>query len=268
MEDFIKILDAMWNMHVIEHIPHTNIEEYVYNLLFQNYHLLADQIKHINLDTYQFKLEHAYLKAVDLAKQKSSTAIYFEYDLDNEWQSHFFLCPYYTPLKLYDTVDAPDDWACVFDNEVIQGPDLNVFSNLFSEYCHNGEVKAYLVARTVAVFEKVYQIHQTNDVAICIAFHDQDPIIRIHDINPSEDRIFVPEKHDINLKSPIEFNQLERYIKSHYSELLDNQYDIKESIRRALIIHADKIYINQCPYCGALRRTPKAKQCPVCYERE
>jgi ribosomal protein L25 (general stress protein Ctc) len=47
----------------------------------------------------------------------------------------------------------------VFDDEVIEGTDLNVFSNLFSEYCQNGVMKAYLVSRTVAVFEKAYQRH-------------------------------------------------------------------------------------------------------------
>jgi hypothetical protein len=123
------------------------------------------------------------------------------------------LCPYYIPQKLCQTVEAPNDWACYFDDEVVEGPNLAAFAYLYAQ--HLGRMlKAYLVARTVAVFDKVYQRHKTNDLAICVAFHDQDPIIRIHDIYPSEDRIFVPEKHDINSEPPIEFNQLERYIKT------------------------------------------------------
>jgi|LauGreDrversion4_2_1035121.scaffolds.fasta_scaffold50091_4 hypothetical protein len=84
MEDFFKILDVMWNMQVKEHISHTNIEEHVYKLLFQIDPFLANQVKHINLDEYQFKLEKAYQKALDMAGQKSSIAIYFEYNLDND----------------------------------------------------------------------------------------------------------------------------------------------------------------------------------------
>ena len=254
-------------MHV-SGIPHRKIEEHIYHLLFQKKPLLAERIKLINLDNYQLMLENAYLKAVDVAKQKSCTAIYFEYNLDNGWQSDFFICPYYIPQRLYSRVNAPNDWACFFLEEVIEGPSLSSFADMYVQDNVGGEVKAYLVARTVAVFDKVFQKYQTDKFAICMAFHDQDPIIRIHEIEPPREKIFDAEKHKLNPIPKVEFNPLEKYILSHYSKLLDNRLDVKQSIQHALIMHAEKIYINHCPFCGALRRTPKAKQCPSCYERE
>lgn len=29
--------------------------------------------------------------------------------------------------------------------------------------------------------------------------------------------------------------------------------------------HADEVFLNYCPRCGALTRTPTAKQCPKCF---
>ena len=37
--------------------------------------------------------------------------------------------------------------------------------------------------------------------------------------------------------------------------------------KRILEEHKDAIHLNYCPYCGALARTPKAKQCGLCYKR-
>ena len=34
---------------------------------------------------------------------------------------------------------------------------------------------------------------------------------------------------------------------------------------RILREHADEVFLNQCPKCGALTNTPRAKQCPRCF---
>jgi len=38
--------------------------------------------------------------------------------------------------------------------------------------------------------------------------------------------------------------------------------NVKDRILRE---HPDKVFLNYCPKCGALTRTPRAKQCPKCF---
>ena len=61
-----------------------------------------------------------------------------------------------------------------------------------------------------------------------------------------------------------------------YSELLStdsevmnlaaNGYDVflKQTAARLLAEQGDKVFLNHCPECGGLARTPKAKQCRFC----
>ncbi|MDQ0418687.1 hypothetical protein J2Z48_002890 [Croceifilum oryzae] len=65
----------------------------------------------------------------------------------------------------------------------MKGPDLLEFSRIYSENGFDSSRKAigntlYLVARTVCSFANAcYGIERT--IPVCIAFHDQDPILRI-----------------------------------------------------------------------------------------
>jgi hypothetical protein len=34
---------------------------------------------------------------------------------------------------------------------------------------------------------------------------------------------------------------------------------------RVLREHADEVFLNHCPRCGAMAKTPRAKQCPKCF---
>jgi rubrerythrin len=34
---------------------------------------------------------------------------------------------------------------------------------------------------------------------------------------------------------------------------------------RILREHSENVFLNYCPRCGALAKTPRAKQCPVCF---
>ena len=49
-------------------------------------------------------------------------------------------------------------------------------------------------------------------------------------------------------------------------KLLDNGYEEFKRISADKILkdHKDKVFINICPKCGRLARTPKAKQCRHC----
>lgn len=48
--------------------------------------------------------------------------------------------------------------------------------------------------------------------------------------------------------------------------LMDGEETFLTRVRdRILREHPDQVFLNECPRCGALARTPKAKQCPKCF---
>jgi hypothetical protein len=48
--------------------------------------------------------------------------------------------------------------------------------------------------------------------------------------------------------------------------LTSNGYEafVEQTTKRILAEHADEVVLNRCPKCGALARTPKARQCRYC----
>lgn len=138
---------------------------------------MANRVQKINLDEYQKELERGITEALEVAECNFAKAIYFEYDLDNEWHSHFFICDQYNQLE-----DQDDDWACDW-SDYLEGPTLPEFAEIYSE---NGfdtteiamGITLYLVARTVVAFAKACRKVESK-VPICIGFHDQDPIMRV-----------------------------------------------------------------------------------------
>lgn len=139
----------------------------------------AKRIQNINLDLYKGKLKDAFYTSLHIANQNSAAAIYFEYDMDNNWEGTFFICDKYTKLSEED-----DDWASDWSSEV-EGPDLKEFAQIYAENGFDKTEKAlgttlYLIARTVIVFEKIVE-KTTNHIPICIGFHDQNPIMRIQE---------------------------------------------------------------------------------------
>ncbi len=137
----------------------------------------AKRIQSVKLEKYRQSIEKGISQSVKLASKSSAKAIYFEYDMDNEWSSNFFICDEYNILNEQD-----DDWACDWIDEV-EGETLEEFADIYSENGFDTTSKAlgntlYLVARTVVTFAHVSQKAQTN-IPICIAFHGQDPIMRI-----------------------------------------------------------------------------------------
>jgi len=111
----------------------------------------------------------------------SARALYFEYELDNAWRGHFYLCDAYSP-----EADADDAWACDWIDDA-NGPSFRAASQLYLENHFDDTELAkgstlYLVARTVAAFGRACTRLELPRIALCIAFHEQEPIVRIRDL--------------------------------------------------------------------------------------
>ena len=146
----------------------------------------AQKIAKINLTKFRETLAKKLSEAVETAENISAAAVYFKYDIDNDWQSCFFICPDYHPESEED-----DDWACEWEEEV-EGPKLPNFSKIYHKYSGDGDdasgngITLYLIARTVCTFGRCVEDIPPTPVAICIGFHDQDPIWRILDKKEEE----------------------------------------------------------------------------------
>src|SRR6478736_7269784 len=73
----------------------------------------AERIHNINLDTFQMQVKVSLQEAVRIVNEQSAKAIYFEYDMDNDWESTFFICDGYSSL-----FEEDDDWASDWIEEI------------------------------------------------------------------------------------------------------------------------------------------------------
>jgi len=143
---------------------------------------LVSRIEKIDMTEYKKSLYEAMREAIELAESQSAQAIYFEYDVDNNWTGHFCICPEYFP-----ETEEDDDWASEWEEEV-PGPTLGEFAKIYHDYGGLGDdaskngITLYLIARTVCTFCRCVDDLPPTRLAICIAFHDQDPIWRIKEI--------------------------------------------------------------------------------------
>ena len=137
----------------------------------------ALEIESVDFTKYTKVLKKAFGKA--LKKSKKASVIYFEYDLDNDWASNFFICTEYSTL---DEVD--DDWACEWARR-IKGPKFKQLGDIYlrtDHFCTTPEATAmtiYLIARTVSCLGAIVSEMETENLAITIGYHDQDPVMRI-----------------------------------------------------------------------------------------
>ncbi|MBJ8103517.1 MULTISPECIES: hypothetical protein [Bacillus cereus group] len=136
----------------------------------------AERIKSIPLDSYEKSMRIGLRETLEVAESEEAKAIYFEYDLDNEWDSQFYICEEYAPLEEED-----DDWASEWTYD-IEGPRSVELADLYAENGFDTSAKAvgitlYLIAKTLCSFISVCSEVQSN-IPICIGFHDQDPIMR------------------------------------------------------------------------------------------
>ena len=104
--------------------------------------------------------------ALQAAARCRANAVYFEYDLDNDWQSAFFLCEKYKPESAQD-----DDWACDWI-ENFSGPDFPEASDIYRENHFDRTPIAkgstlYLIARTVAAFGRCFEQAPSPAITTC-----------------------------------------------------------------------------------------------------
>ncbi|MGE6537746.1 hypothetical protein [Bacillus luti] len=136
----------------------------------------AERIKMIQLDSYKESMRIGLRETLEIAESEEVKAIYFEYDLDNEWNSQFYICEEYVPLEEED-----DDWASEWTYD-IEGPKSVELADLYDKNGFDTSEKEmgitlYLIARTVCSFISACSEVQSN-IQIWIGFHDQDPIMR------------------------------------------------------------------------------------------
>lgn len=143
---------------------------------------MADAISTVDMTAYEASLRVAMAVAFKKAETAKAKSIYFEYDLDNAWQSNFFICPDYSELEAAD-----EDWACDWVDEV-EGPEFGAFGDIYrsTEGFDTTDLDCgttlYLVARTVAAFGRCATPYLDSPLALCIAFHDQSPTVRIKEM--------------------------------------------------------------------------------------
>lgn len=141
----------------------------------------ANKIRQTNLNDYKKELKMGLDQSIKIAIELDSKAVYFEYDLDHNWESAFYICEEYNPLE-----NGDDDWACNW-TEDIEGPSLEQFGEIYELDGFDRSNIAigttiYLIARTVISYIRALnELPNQISIPICIAFHDQDPIIRINE---------------------------------------------------------------------------------------
>lgn len=140
----------------------------------------ASKIASLDFSSYQDDLSRAFAEAIRQAKELNAKAVYFEYDLDNDWQANFFLCGEYNQEDLGD-----DDWACDW-LAVVKAPAFAAASAVYSENHFDRTATArgstlYLIARTIASLGRCFDGDPSGNLAVCVAFHDQDPIMRLRE---------------------------------------------------------------------------------------
>lgn len=130
--------------------------------------------------SHQRSLVAALRSTLEHAAAARARALYFEYDLDNDWGGDFFLCERYAPESAGD-----DDWACDWLADS-PGPAFAEASKIYLENHFDRTPMAkgstlYLVARTVASFGRSCGAIHVQPPAVCIGFHDQSPVFRIRE---------------------------------------------------------------------------------------
>ncbi|UYP05959.1 hypothetical protein [Priestia megaterium] len=158
--------------------PYEEMEAKYYELCSTNVEgNTAERIHNINLDTFQTQVKSSFQEAVRIVNEKSAKAIYFEYNMENNWESTFFICDGYSSL-----LEEDDDWASDWIDE-IEGPSNKEFAQIYQKNGFDATEKAriitlFLIVRTLVAFAKAVKNIKV-DVPLCVGFHDQDPIMRI-----------------------------------------------------------------------------------------
>jgi hypothetical protein len=140
----------------------------------------AESIAAIDTGRYEAALRRMLAKSLTLAAKQDALALYFEFDLDNEWSSACFACSEYRPERAHD-----DEWACDCDGSVT-GPRFAKFAELYqtTQGTFDGSdfsrgTTALLIARTLACTGSALKVSPKPTIPICVGYHDQDRVFRI-----------------------------------------------------------------------------------------
>lgn len=139
-------------------------------------------VHEVELGDYQESLKESLTRAFKRLEEIQGIAVYFEYDLDNDWQSWFFLYEHYSPES-----EGDDEWAVSW-KEDIEGPDLPAFTEIYETFggFNVGDdaqvgVTLYLIARTTACFGRALDSLTVPCAAVCIGYHDQGDLTRMRE---------------------------------------------------------------------------------------
>lgn len=142
---------------------------------------LARKIGDVDLKPYGAALSRGLAEALKAAEEQDAQAVYFEYDMETGWDSRFLVCGPYAPLSA-----GSEEWS---DERVaeIEGPSVPEFGRIYRTYGFDRSDQAkgstlYMIARTVAAMGRCLAPGAAGGAALCIAYRDQNPILRMREL--------------------------------------------------------------------------------------
>jgi hypothetical protein len=141
---------------------------------------LARKIGDVDLEPYQAMLALGLAEAERSAETHRAQAIFFEYDVNRDWNGRFFVCGAYAPLSAGD-----DSWADEWIEE-LEGPGIPEFGRFLLEFGFERTDQAkgctlYMIARTVASLGRCADAGSPAKAALCIGYRGQNPLLRIRE---------------------------------------------------------------------------------------
>jgi hypothetical protein len=136
-------------------------------------------VRSIDTTAYADLLTRTLLHASALAQVLEHAAAYWEFDLDNGWQSSVFFCTAYREESA-----GNDDWAATYDpTSTVEGPAMADFAAIYrSSWDATAEDTAtnlYVIARTVAIVGRTAAESWRAATPFCAGYHDQSILFRI-----------------------------------------------------------------------------------------
>jgi hypothetical protein len=139
---------------------------------------IATEIARLDLDGYREAIA-AMLERASRKWKGSQGAAYWEFNPEDRWSSHLFLCNSYN-----DEAEQDDDWASDFDEgSVEEGPAAPALARLYEPAWDSTRGIAArnlaLIAITLEVVALVADRSWRLPIPLCAGYHDQDVVFRI-----------------------------------------------------------------------------------------